>query len=83
MIGYHFSFFSASPQELTLKRGQSMEIKVNILTTNVFSLPPPLGLTVASGMFTLTDDLSNSTAFSSEDRSHSLESIHRKKFRSS
>jgi len=62
-----------------------MEIKVNISTTNVFSLPPPLDLnikTVASGTFTPTDDLGNSTGFSSEHRSHSLESMHRKKFRS-
>ncbi len=68
MIGYHFSF-TASLQELTLKRGQTVEIKVNISTTNASSLPPPLDLnikTVASGTSTPTDDPGNSTGFFSD-----------------
>ena len=71
---------SASPHELTLKRGQSVEIKVNISTTRVSSPPSPLDLninTVASGTFTPTGDLGNSTGFFSEE-SFSLEPMHTK-----
>ena len=71
---------SASPQELTLKRGQSVEIKVNISTTTVSSPPSPLDLnvkTVASGTFTPTGELGNSTGFFSE-QSFSLEPMHAK-----
>src|SRR5712691_11451758 len=69
-----------SPHELTLKRGQSVEIKVNISTTRVSSPPSPLDLnikTVASGTFTPTGDLGNSTGFFSE-QSFSLEPMHTK-----
>jgi virginiamycin B lyase len=71
---------SASPQTLTIKRGQSVEIKVNISTTRVSSPPSPLDLnikTVASGTFTPTGDLGNSTGFFSE-QSFSLEPMHTK-----
>jgi virginiamycin B lyase len=71
---------SASPQALTLKRGQSVEIKVNISTTRVSFPPSPLDLnikTVASGTFSPTGDLGNSTGFFSE-QSFSLEPMHTK-----
>ena len=71
---------SASTNELTLKRGQSVEIKVNISTTRVSSPSSPLDLnikTVASGTFTPTGDLGNSTGFFSE-QSFSLEPMRTK-----
>ena len=71
---------SASPKELTFKRGQSMEIKVNISTTRVSSPPSPLNVNIdmlASGTFTPTGDLGNSTGSFSE-QSFSLEPMHTK-----
>ncbi|HMH11104.1 MAG TPA: hypothetical protein VK553_10360 [Candidatus Nitrosopolaris rasttigaisensis] len=71
---------SASSQELTLKKGQSMEIKVNISTVRVSSPPSPLNVNIdmlASGTFTPTGDLGNSTGSSSE-QSFSLEPMHTK-----
>jgi virginiamycin B lyase len=67
---------SASHQDLTLKRGQSTEIKVNISANRLSSSPPtPLNTNinmVASGTFTPAGDLGNSTGTFSE-QSFSLE----------
>jgi virginiamycin B lyase len=67
---------SASPQDLTLKRGQSVEIKVNISANRLSSYPPTSLNTninmVSSGTFTPTGDLGNSTGTFSE-QSFSLE----------
>jgi len=61
---------SASHQDLTLKRGQSAEIKVNISANRLSSSPPtPLNTNinmVASGTFTPAGDLGNSTGTFSE-----------------
>jgi virginiamycin B lyase len=68
---------SASPQDLTIRRGQSVEIKVNISASKLSSSPPtPLSTninTVASG----TGDLGNSTGSYSE-QSFLLEPMHTK-----
>jgi virginiamycin B lyase len=57
-----------------------MEIKVNISTVRVSSPPSPLNVNIdmlASGTFTPTGDLGNSTGSSSE-QSFSLEPMHTK-----
>lgn len=57
-----------------------MEIKVNISTTRVSSPPSPLNVNIdmlASGTFTPTGDLGNSTGSFSE-QSFSLEPMHTK-----
>jgi virginiamycin B lyase len=67
---------SASHQELTIKKGQSMEIKVNISTPKLSSSPAaPLNTNInmiSSGTFTPTGNLGNSTGSFSE-QSFSLE----------
>jgi virginiamycin B lyase len=71
---------SASPQELKIKRGQSVEIKVNISTTRVSSSTTPLNTNinmVSSGTFTPSGDLGNSTGSFSE-QSFSLEPMNTK-----
>jgi virginiamycin B lyase len=75
---------SASPQELTLRRGQSVEVKLDISTTKVsFSSASALSPSnanidmVASGTFTPTGELGNSTGSFSE-QSFSLEPIQTK-----
>jgi hypothetical protein len=65
---------SASPQ-LTIKRGQSVEIKVNI-SSGASQLSRDINM-VSSGTFTPTGDLGNSTASFSE-QSFSLEPMHTK-----
>jgi virginiamycin B lyase len=67
---------SASPQELTIKRGQSVEIKVNISTISATSLNTNIDM-LASGTFTPTGVLGNSTGTFSEP-SFSLEPMHTK-----
>lgn len=67
---------SASLQELTIKRGQSVEIKVNISTTGASSLGSNINM-VSSGTFSPTGDLSNSTGSFSE-QTFSLEPMHTK-----
>ena len=56
---------SASPQELTLRRGQSVEVKLDISTTKVSASalsPSNANIDmVASGTFTPTGELGNST----------------------
>jgi virginiamycin B lyase len=66
---------STSSQELTLKDGRSVEIKVDISTTDA-SLNSNIDM-VASGTFTPTGDLGNSLGSFSE-QSFSLEPMHRK-----
>ncbi|MDQ6865984.1 MAG: hypothetical protein M3044_19425 [Thermoproteota archaeon] len=66
---------STSSQELTLKDGRSVEIKVDISTTGA-SLNSNIDM-VASGTFTPTGDLGNSLGSFSE-QSFSLEPMHRK-----
>ncbi|MFZ0515158.1 MAG: hypothetical protein WAM14_26410 [Candidatus Nitrosopolaris sp.] len=71
---------SASPQELTIKRDQSVEIKVNISTTKMSSSPTTLNMNinmVSSGTFTSSGDLGNSTGSFSE-QSFSLEPMNTK-----
>jgi len=74
-VNYQLPFsVSASPKELTIKRGQSVEIKVNISRTKVSSTTP-LNMDinmVSSGTFTPSGDLGNSTGSFSE-QSFSLE----------
>ena len=65
---------SASPPELTIKRGQSVEIKVNI--SSGASLRSDINM-VSSGTFTPAGDLGNSTGSFSE-QSFSLEPMHTK-----
>jgi virginiamycin B lyase len=65
---------SASPPQLTIKRGQSVEIKVNISSGP--SLRSDINM-VSSGTFTPTGDLGNSTGSFSE-QSFSLEPMHTK-----
>ena len=65
---------SASPPELTIKRGQSVEIKVNI--SSGASLRSDINM-VSSGTFTPTGALGNSTGSFSE-QSFSLEPMHTK-----
>ncbi len=67
---------SASPQELTIKRGKSMEIKVNVSTSSASSSSSNIDM-VSSGTFTPTGDLGNSTGSFSE-QSFSPESMHTK-----
>jgi virginiamycin B lyase len=66
---------SASPPELTIKRGQSVEIKVNI-SSGASQLSSDINM-VSSGTFTPTGDLGNSTGSFSE-QSFSLEPMHTK-----
>jgi virginiamycin B lyase len=66
---------SASPPELAIKRGQSMEIKVNI-SSDASPLSSNINM-VSSGTFTPTGDLGNSTGSFSE-QSFSLEPMHTK-----
>jgi len=68
---------STSPQQLTIRRGQSVEIKLNISTTSASSALNPNIDMVASGTFTPTGDLGNSTGTFSE-KSFSLEPMHTK-----
>jgi virginiamycin B lyase len=56
---------SASPSELTIKRGHSVEIKVNISTTRATSLNTNIDM-LTSGTFTPTGVLGNSTGSFSE-----------------
>jgi virginiamycin B lyase len=65
---------STSPIQLTIKRGQSVEIKVNI--SSGASLRSDINM-VSSGTFTPTGDLGNSTGSFSE-QSFSLEPMHTK-----
>ena len=67
---------SASSQELTIKRGESVEIKVNISTTGASPSSSNIDM-VSSGTFTPTGDLGNSTGSFSE-QSFSLEPMHTK-----
>jgi virginiamycin B lyase len=66
---------SASPPKLTIKRGQSVEIKVNI-SSGASPLSSDINM-VSSGTFTPTGDLGNSTGSFSE-QSFSLEPMHTK-----
>ena len=66
---------SASPPELTIKRGQSVEIKVNI-STNKRSTHTNINM-VSSGTFTPAGDLGNSTGSFSE-QSFSIEPMNTK-----
>ena len=66
---------STSPPQLTIKRGQSVEIKVNI-SSGASSLSSDINM-VSSGTFTPTGDLGNSTGSFSE-QSFSLEPMHTK-----
>jgi virginiamycin B lyase len=66
---------SASPPELTIKRGQSEEIKVNISTTKM-STHTNINM-VSSGTFTPAGDLGNSTGSFSE-QSFSIEPMNTK-----
>src|SRR5215831_16067203 len=66
---------SASSPELTIKRGQSLEIKINILG-GASPLSSDINM-VSSGTFTPTGDLGNSTGSFSE-QSFSLEPMHTK-----
>ncbi len=72
---------SASPQELTLRRGQSVEVKLDISTTKVSASalsPSNANIDmVASGTFTPTGELGNSTGSFSE-QSFSLEPMQTK-----
>lgn len=72
---------SASPQDLTLRTGQSVKIKLNISTTRVSCLPYPSNVNnemiITSCTFTPAGDLGNYTGSFSE-QSFSLESIHTK-----
>ena len=71
---------SASPQDLTLKKRSEYGNKVNISTVRICSLPSPLHVNIemlASGTFTPTGDLGNSTGSFSE-QSFSLEPMHTK-----
>lgn len=75
---------SASPQELTLRRGQSIEVKLDISTIKGFSfypsaLPPSNANIdmVSYGTFTPTGELGNSTGSFSE-QSLSLEPMQTK-----
>jgi virginiamycin B lyase len=74
----HQSSFSVStsPQELTIKRGQAVEIKVNISTSGASPSSSNIDM-VSSGTFTPTGDLGNSTGSFSE-QSFSLEPMHTK-----
>jgi virginiamycin B lyase len=65
---------SASPPQLTIKRGQSVEIKVNISSDT--SLSSDINM-VSSGTFTPTGTFGNSTGSFSE-QSFSLEPMHTK-----
>jgi virginiamycin B lyase len=67
---------STFPQELIIKRGESMEIKVNISTTGASPLKSNIDM-VSSGTFTPTGDLGNSTGSYSE-QSFSLDPSHSK-----
>jgi virginiamycin B lyase len=67
---------STSPQELTIKRGQAVEIKVNISTSGASPSSSNIDM-VSSGTFTPTGDLGNSTGSFSE-QSFSLEPMHTK-----
>ncbi len=67
---------SAFPQELIIKRGESMEIKVNISTTGASPLKSNIDM-VSSGTFTPTGNLGNSTGSYSE-QSFSLDPSHSK-----
>ena len=67
---------STSPPQLTIKRGQSVEIKVNISTISATSLNTNIDM-LASGTFTPTGVLGNSTGTFSEP-SFSLEPMHTK-----
>jgi len=69
----HFSV-SASPTHLTIKRGQSLEIKVNI--SSDASISSDINM-VSSGTFTPAGAFGNSTGSFSE-QSFSLEPMHTK-----
>ena len=72
---HHLRFsVSASPPQLTIKRGQSVEIKVNI--SSGASPSSDINM-VSSGTFTPTGDLGNSTGSFSE-QSFSLKPMHTK-----
>ncbi|HXP51684.1 MAG TPA: hypothetical protein VN922_17130, partial [Bacteroidia bacterium] len=66
---------STSPPQLTIKRGQSVEIKVNI-SSGASPLSSDINM-VSSGTFTPTGDLGNSTGSFSE-QSFSLKPMHTK-----
>ena len=70
-----FSVFT-TPQELTIKRGQSLEIEVNVSTSGSFPPSSTINM-VSSGTFSPTGDFGNSTGVFSE-QSFSLEPSHSK-----
>jgi virginiamycin B lyase len=67
---------STTPPELTINRGQSVEIKVNVSASSSFTPSSNINM-VSSGTFSPTGDLGNSTGVFSE-QSFPLESSHSK-----
>jgi virginiamycin B lyase len=67
---------STTPQELTINRGRSVEIKVNVSTSSSFPPSSTINM-VSSGTFSPTGDLGNSTGVFSE-QSFPLEPSHSK-----